>query len=370
MKLDHFDVVILGGGPAGSAMAIELARRGQSVALLERSEFEVPRIGEMLPPEASRQLKALGVWEAFERSGHSPSPGIVFAWSMPTPEENDFIFNPYGNGWHLDRQCFDAMLAQAAEEAGATVLRGSRVTDCQRQPNEPSWHVQAVCHGQVREFACSVVVDATGRSAWLARRQGVRKMTCDQLVGVVATLRNAVRRDERLLLEAFSRGWWYSGLLPNGRAIAVCMTDADFLPHGREALRDFWADCLREAPLTLEAIGVPEFASELQTVSANTARLEAVSGPGWIAVGDAAVSYDPLSSRGISKALESAVSAAKVVSDWLVDRRDGFVGYGEWREADFASYRQQAAAYYRQVERWPDSAFWRRRQADSEIGPP
>ena len=61
------------------------------------------------------------------------APGTVAVWGSETPYENDFIFNPYGNGWHIDRSRFDAMLARAAEEAGATVSLSARVISCFQQ---------------------------------------------------------------------------------------------------------------------------------------------------------------------------------------------------------------------------------------------
>src|SRR5688572_11234517 len=108
---ERFDVAIIGGGPAGTSSAIALARTGRSVAVLERSGYEEARIGETLPPEARVPLVRLGVWDRFLEQGHARSPGTASAWGREELEENDFIFNPFGNGWHLDRRRFDAMLA-------------------------------------------------------------------------------------------------------------------------------------------------------------------------------------------------------------------------------------------------------------------
>ena len=117
--METFDVAVIGGGPAGASAAIALARngRGRSVAVLERSGYETARVGETLPPEAQVPLGQLGVWERFLAQDHTPSPRTSAAWGQADLEENQFICNPYGNGWHLDRQRFDAMLASAASSA-------------------------------------------------------------------------------------------------------------------------------------------------------------------------------------------------------------------------------------------------------------
>jgi len=98
------DVVVVGGGPAGAAIAIALARGSRSVVVLERSGYEHPRIGETLPPEARVPLASLGVWDRFLEQRHGPAPGTLSVWGQDRPAENHFICNPHGNGWHLDRQ--------------------------------------------------------------------------------------------------------------------------------------------------------------------------------------------------------------------------------------------------------------------------
>lgn len=358
---NQFDVVILGGGPAGAAAAILLARRQFKVAVLERSGSENRKVGEMLPPESRRLLQALEVWEEFQRDGHLASPGMISAWTEATPIETDFIFNPYGTGWLLDRQRFETMLLQAAARSGVDVIHEVRVLECLRTP-PGNWRIEASQRNEPRSFSAAYLIDATGRASWLAHRQGVQRPARDHLVGLVGQWHSASRDDHRLLLEAFSDGWWYSVALPGGRVTAVCLTDADELPHGREAIVDFWNNSLGQAPLTEAAIGSHSEWDHLQTISANTSRLERAVGDHWLAVGDAAAAYDPLSSRGISKALESALRAAPAVSDWLKDRKDTLSDYSDWVTADFDRYLQQYQEHYAAVSRWPNSRFWQRRR--------
>src|SRR5215213_7602312 len=120
------DVLIIGGGPSGAAAAITLARAGLKVALVERTAYNTVRVGETLPPEICAPLVQLGVWERFMSAGHQQTPGIVSCWGSSQPQENDFIFNPYGCGWHIDRAQFDRMLAMAACECGAHLFLSTR----------------------------------------------------------------------------------------------------------------------------------------------------------------------------------------------------------------------------------------------------
>jgi flavin-dependent dehydrogenase len=102
----------------------------------------------------------------------------------------------------------------------------------------------------------------------------------------------------------------------------------------------------------------------LRTVSANSSRLDRFCGPGWLAVGDAASAYDPLSSQGISKALESGLRAAQAITRRRNGQSAALNDYAGWLEDEFQVYLRQYAFYYSQVTRWPGSPLWQRRQPE------
>jgi flavin-dependent dehydrogenase len=355
------DVLIIGGGPAGAAAAHALVSRGLSVAVMERSLYESTRIGETLSPEALPLLHRIGVWDAFEKDAHICSPGIVSAWGSEQPHENDFIFNPYGNGWHLDRTRFDQTLAAAAERTGAVVIRSSRIQSCVRT-SQQVWSLWYECAGAHREFTANFLIDATGRSAWLARQQRAKRMVLDRLVAVIGFAESLEDGDRRTILEATQDGWWYSARLPNGKVVAAFMTDADMLPRGKDNLRRFWNERLSSAPLTNSICSGKDHVGEPRVTCAGTVRLDRVGGPGWIAIGDAAVAYDPLSSAGIVKAMESGRRAAGSVAECLHGNKDALTSYSAWLEAEFAAYTKSYFHHYSQVRRWPEAVFWKRRK--------
>src|SRR5215207_9256946 len=115
------DVVILGGGPAGAAPSL-------SVALVEQSSYDAPRVGETLPPTVQSVLEQLGVWETFVGQGHVAAYGTCSAWGSDELFDNEFIYHPAGRGWHLDRRRFDRMLAREAAESGVTNYSGYKFT--------------------------------------------------------------------------------------------------------------------------------------------------------------------------------------------------------------------------------------------------
>ena len=123
-----FSVIVAGGGPAGSAAAIVLAKSGRRVLLVDDSAPRAFRIGEALPPAAVPLLRDLGVLDRFLADKHLPCFGNVSSWGSEELAATDFLFNPHGHGWHLDRARFDAMLRSVAEESGAALMSGARVT--------------------------------------------------------------------------------------------------------------------------------------------------------------------------------------------------------------------------------------------------
>ena len=149
---------------------------------------------------------------------------------------NDFIFNPYGSGWHVDRRRFDAMLALAAEDAGAILCRGARLVHC-AQDVAGSWEIEITGGHERRKLRAKFLVDATGRASSLARKQGAKRISYDHLIGAVGFLiPNSLEiiPDHCTLVEAVEEGWWYSASLPNFRYVVAYMTDADLYAIGNK----------------------------------------------------------------------------------------------------------------------------------------
>ena len=359
-----FDVVVIGGGPAGAAAACALARAGRSVLLAERTDYAAWRAGETLAPAARPLLEALGVWRDFEADGHLPAHGVEVVWGDGVPRLRDYLFSPIGEGWHLDRRRFDARLAAAAAAAGAEVLRGARVIGAAPTPGG-GWRVRVQADRSApREVVAHVAVDATGRVAWLAQRAGSRRLTYDRLValaGVVPRARAGAGDGAVLLLEAAPAGWWYSVTLPDGALLAAYLTDDDDLTR-EEAPASRWRAALPAAPHT--AARVARFGGDAQVNArrARTVRLDRAAGPDWLAVGDAACAHDPLSADGIFKALVSGLRAAEAVDARLRGDAEALARHEAQAFGAFAAYLDERAAQYGAEGRWPESPFWRRRR--------
>lgn len=346
-------MLVAGGGPAGSAAALDLSRRGLSVALIEQDRYETLRIGETLPPMIRQQLTGLGIWERFLACGPLESYGIQTAWEAPEPRHQDFLHNPYGCGWHVDRARFDAMLASAAAEAGAELVVSARVGSCHRRANG-QWLLEAARGGTILSLSGRMLVDATGRKALLAARRGSRAQVADRLIGAV-TFSESAETTGWTLIEAVEDGWWYSAPIPGARMVFAYMTDSG-LWKSRVC-----GDLLELAPLTYERAGRRSVRPPFQIVSAASVVRRPVAGLDWMAIGDAALAFDPLSGQGVVKSIETGTRAASAIARYFEGNSNALAEYEGWVNETYQSYLSARSQFYRSVLRWPRSRFWRRR---------
>lgn len=339
----------MGGGPAGAVAALVLARRGVPVLVCEARPGPALKVGETLPSNLAPLLRQLGLEGLLaDRDSHLRSQGNRSFWGSSVATESPFLANPYGEGWHVDRQRFEAGLAEAAIAAGAEWRWGVRVVP----PSVPE---------------AGFVVDATGRSARLARRLGSRRLRYDRLIGISTLLASpAPAEDTYTQVEATPDGWWYSALLADGRLAVAVFGDADLLERPLLAGDpEAWWSRLRQTEATRERVEAHGYRQNagLRVLPADTSRLDHIMRYLWLAVGDAAVAYDPLSSYGVGSALGSGFYAGHAIADLFAGREEARLAYlSVMQEAAERCFALQREAYSRE-RRWPESPFWRRRQA-------
>ncbi|WP_439680072.1 tryptophan 7-halogenase [Embleya sp. MST-111070] len=363
------DVIVAGGGPAGASAAITLARAGRSVLLADAGSGP-PAIGEALPAAAGRLLADLGVAKHVPGPGHLPCHATRSAWGSAHPVTVSGIADPYGSGRHLDRALFDARLREGARTAGAEVAEHTRVGAPTRRP-DGTWSVP-LHRGDRHEVAlCDRLVDATGRRATIATGiGGARRRTRDALVALHVTLPNvpASYTDTSTLVEAAPDGWWYTALVPGSRLLLAYFTDADAPTHGAGRDVAFRAH-LAETTHTAARVAAVPFPRDLapRRAPAHSAHLDRVVGDGWIAVGDAAVAFDPLSSQGILTALYTGLTAAEALHASLAGDPNALDVYRDRITALLDAYHRNHSDAYAVEQRWADRPFWRRRQSAGRV---
>jgi 2-polyprenyl-6-methoxyphenol hydroxylase-like FAD-dependent oxidoreductase len=342
-----FDALIIGGGLAGWAGGHALVRAGFRAAIIERVQPALPAIGEHLPPQGVQALHRLGLGDLLLDPAHRPSPGLTMAWGEAASATRSYLGQPGGRAFHLDRGAFQAAMRQRALAAGLMRLQGG-VTSLDGGPG--AWRVA----GPGFAIEARLLVDATGRPALVGRRLGARVARDDALTGLAARL-PFTGSGMALRLEAMASGWWYAAPLTGQRLIAVALTDADLLPQGVGARLSWWrAEAFSAGLIRAMAPEIPEVS--LRSVAAWSQRLVPSAGPGWLALGDAAMAFDPLASAGMTKALNDAADLPSLL-------REEFdpVPLEAMRQRRYAEYRAQLARTYAGEPRFAAAPFWQRR---------
>lgn len=362
-------MLVIGGGPVGLAAAIGLRMATDlAVVVAEAGGEPQERFGESLPPDILLALDRLGLADAFRAGGHLPCPGSISVWGREQPGHNDFILNPMGPAWHIDRVRFEAMLRARAIDVGATIRTRARAVGVARASDG---FAVALRHasGDERAVRAGRVLDASGSRAWFARRQGATRREHDRMLAVVRFARIAAGTfTSQTVVEATRDGWWYCARLPEDRIVTVLVTERR---EARSLTRDGYARWHRLLAATtllaprLQVCGLD--GERFRTSAVGSSMLDRVEGRGWLAIGDAASALDPIASRGIHQALADAADATRVIA--------AAAGHAEpppWRYEDrvaerFEDYLANRAHVYALEQRWPDAPFWQRRAGDPEI---
>jgi flavin-dependent dehydrogenase len=393
----RWDALIVGGGPAGAAVAITLARQGRRVLIVEKQTTQIVKFGESLPPAAVRLVEALlGSLDAIDLPAHGihKTAGNISCWSSAQPDVADFFYTPIGFGLGIDRARFDNALLQKAQANGAVLQTSSRFIQCHRDAED--WAVDLQSKAGRQWYYADYLIDASGRRSVVAAGLGIIRHRRSVVAAGLGVARQQQARlfalglrfithegdnDCYTRIEATPQGWWYSNRLPSfsgaaqttTRRMVVFHTDRD-LPSVKEAATPAGFDRLLQQSRHIGAYlrkyrYRPD--GSIHGVDAGGERLGRFAGNGWLAVGDAAQAYDPLSSQGITKGLTSGAMAGQLLGYALNSLRQYghrnadlplFKRYADEQERLWAGYVQQCQHYYRGQPNWSDQPFWSRRQ--------
>lgn len=343
-----WDVLVVGAGPAGSALAIRLAMAGLSVCMVERDEPGQVRPGECLSPEAVPALATLGHADVLDDPACARHCcGVQSIWMNDAVEFRDYFAERAGGGFFLEREVFDARLRERARQQGVVLETGVRVTDVQfgaisqimgARGDEP-WAVQA-----------RFIVDASGKAASIARLGGARRQRLSRQVAVAASLPKAQANSasaDWLLIEADSLGWWSAATTGQGRRHLVRFFPGGN-PHARSAT-ELAAQLTRTHLMSHYANAAELLAAPLQVLDAGCSALDRVACAHWLAVGEAALAFDPVSSQGLAHAFgATAVAAEAVLQRVHQGRHELLAQYQQQTRITLAHSLQGLARHYAQ----------------------
>lgn len=353
------DVTVVGAGIAAAAAVRTLLDEGRSVTVVAPSSGgRDNRIGETLAPSARPELEALGVWKSFLRTDPL-SPGLRFSsWGTPR------LVRQEESGWCLHRRRFEALLwdlgEQHAVERRLTQIT-TRVTDVQREGD--TWRLD-LQNGS--SLTTRFLLDASGRAATVARRRTARHRH-QRLLAAYAFLGQidpGVEPTAGVLVEAVADGWWYSALTPDRRLVVAFFFDPTTLPSASVLSPGEWRSRVEGTTYTrrrIETAGYALGSLGPAATDAGSAWLDEPAGDGWAAAGDAAASFDPLSSHGITAALWAGRTTAAAAHAALDGDPGPLDRYRDTLRGSVALYRRQLRSFYAAERRFADEPFWRLR---------
>jgi flavin-dependent dehydrogenase len=350
-----FEVLIVGCGPAGAVAALNLAPIRRT-AVIDCRAGPAVRIGESLPAAARRLFKDMGIFDSFLREGHSPCYGNRSVWGSETVRETNSLRDLDGPGWHLDREAYENWLRRIALERGAHLMTPARLEQVEFDGDR--WSVTLKPFSKLR---ADFLIDASGRTAALARRLGAHlrrddRLVCRWIIG------ESIPAPELTLVEAVEDGWWYTAPIPRGRRIVAFYSDADLMAAMEDSLVERAVTARQVAQTLHECQFVPIGFEEI--TAASTAALNPCGGKRWLAAGDAALTFDPLSSQGLLNTLFTGLAAAEASDRDLSGDKSAIAEYIATVAAIQTAYRNQLHSYYESEKRWTASTFWQRRHGN------
>ena len=339
-KPKHYDITVIGGGPAGSTVAALTAQHGYRVLLLERETEPSFKIGESLIPATYWTFKRLGVLEKLRKS-HFPQKFSVQFYSRSGKAARPFYFfqtNPHESAvtWQVLRSEFDQGLLENAAEKGVEVRRGARVRKVLFEDNAAVGVVvqnsgtrgtgPRATERESETIHSTVIVDSTGQSSLIGRQLDMNATEPNLKMASLFTHFEGAHRDEgidegaTLIMHTETKdSWFWSIPLPYNRTSIGVVGELDYLLQNRrdangklDAQRIFDEELSKCRALKKRLVGAKQL-FPIKTTKDFSYRANRIAGNGWVLVGDAFGFLDPVYSTGLFLALKSGEMAADVI---------------------------------------------------------
>jgi halogenation protein CepH len=366
-----YDVIVIGGGPAGSTAASLLAHSGRRVRVLERERFPRYHVGESLLSATLPILAHVGVLPAIEQAGFIRKPGGTFLWGT-TPEPWTFWFREdpggYGHAYHVVRAEFDAILLRHAAREGAEVTEGCTVEGVE---GTGPLRVTARCEdGTPLVVEATHVVDASGQHALIGRRAQLREYNpFFKNLALWSYFTGAARLEEpftdNIFSAAFGDGWcWYIPLHDGTMSVGAVVDAARWRERTRAEDLEATYRALLDAcvPVARMLAGAHQVAPVrvIRDYSYSSTRFH---DGGAVLVGDAACFIDPVFSTGVHLACLAGLLAAEALERTLGGEpvAAAFADYDAAYRRAFERYRRFVTFFYNHHQA-TDSYFWQARK--------
>jgi flavin-dependent dehydrogenase len=336
-----FDVVVIGGGPAGSTVSTLLAQQGVRVELFERERFPRFHIGESLIPETYWVLKRLNMLPKMQQSHFVKKYSVQFVNASGKLSAPFYFWDnkPHecSQTWQVARSEFDQMMLENAREHGASAHEGVRVVDVLFENDRAVGVKIRNDDGSFREVRAKVIVDASGQAGLIQNRLRLRVWDPVLNKGAIWTYWEGAYRDTgrdegatMVLQTANKNGWfWYIPLHNNIVSVGV-VAPFDYLFKNRVSYEQTYQEEVARCAAVKQRVASGKRVTGYFATKDYSYRATKVAGDGWVMIGDAWGFLDPLYSSGVLLALRSGELAADAIVEGLAKGDTSAAQLGKW----------------------------------------
>lgn len=375
---EQFDVLIIGGGPAGASAAAILAEHDRRVLVLEREKFPRYHVGESMIPFTYGPMERLGLIPRMKASAFQKKYSVVFTQPNGKASQPFYFFNRYdretvAQSWQVLRSEFDVMLLDHAQSKGAQVRHEVTVKELLRENGRVIGVRAQLQNGEFQEFRAPITLDCTGKESYSSVRNGWRqKDPCLNKVAVWTYYRGSKREtgiDEGQTTVAMipDKGWFWHIPQHNDMVSVGVVAEGKYLT--RDGVRDPKAIFHREVEQNLwikDHLSVGEQVGEYYLTSEYSFHSRHCGCEGLLLVGDAFAFLDPVFSSGLMLALKSGVLAGDAVHEALAAgdvSPERFAGYASALRQSIENMRKLVYAFYapefsfkQVIDKYPEAA--------------
>jgi len=324
------EVLVIGGGPAGSTIAYLLAERGFDVVLLEKDRHPRFHIGESLLPLNRPLFQRLGIADDIERIGMQKW-GVDFV----SPTHARTVTFQFGDAWdkslpyafQVRRSEFDHILLNTAAAKGATVIEGCRVAEIDLAAADGVEVAAKSDAGEQQRWRARFLIDASGRDTLVANKLGLkdrnRRHASAAIYGHFTNARRQQGRAEgNISIFWFDHGWFWFIPLADGTTSVGAVCPPDYLKSRKTDVTSFFRSTIAMAPALAERVSGATMTGPATATGNYSYRARSMIGRNYLLVGDAYAFIDPVFSTGVYLAMNSAFHAADTVATVLRTPRD------------------------------------------------
>ena len=337
------DVIVIGGGPAGSTVSALIAQHGYKVQLFERERFPRFHIGESLIPETYWVLQRLGMLEKMQKSHFVKKYSVQFVNATGKLSAPFYFWDnkPHecSQTWQVVRSEFDLMMLNNAREHGVEAHEGVRVRDVLFEKQRAVGVMIQLEDGTTREVRARVVVDASGQSGLLQNKFKLRVWDPILNKGAIWTYWQGAYRDKgrdegaTMVLQTANRlGWFWYIPLNDDRVSVGVVAPFDYLFKGRGSHEQTYIEEVERCPAVKERVASGKRMTGYFATKDYSYRATQAAGDGWVTIGDAFGFLDPLYSSGVLLALKSGEMAADAIVEGFQRGDLSAAQLGKWGE--------------------------------------